>query len=104
MSVLNRKPSDRPLAAVEQHAFSRTLARRPGRAFDAGLVVETAVVLFAAIVIVQNVDESATLDVLWWTWATRVWLVIAVAALVGAVVGLSLARSVRRRRALVWEE
>jgi uncharacterized integral membrane protein len=102
LPVLNRKPSDRPLVADEQHALSRTLARRPGRAFDAGLAVGTAVALFAAIVIVQNVDESATLDVLWWTWETRLWLVVAAAALVGAAVGLYSARAVRRRRAQDW--
>ena len=97
MSVLNRKPSDRPIAADEQHEFSRTLARRPGRAFDSGLVVGAAVVAFAAIMIVQNGDESATLDVLWWTWNTRLWLVIAVAGLVGAAVVSSVGRAVRRR-------
>jgi uncharacterized integral membrane protein len=103
MSVLNRKSPDRPLDADQQRALSHTLERRPGRAFDAGLVVGAAIVLLVAIVVTQNDGKSATLDVLWWTWSTRLWLVIAVSMLVGAVVGLSLPRAVRRRRALAKE-
>ncbi|MEO5842837.1 MAG: hypothetical protein ABIQ73_14420 [Acidimicrobiales bacterium] len=103
MSVLHRKAQERPLDIDQQRALSRTLASRPERAFDAGFVIGAAVVLCSAIVILQNNKESATLDVLWWTWNTRLWLVVASAGAVGAAIGLSLPRAVRRRRAMAQE-
>ena len=82
--------------------MARTLRRRPERAFDAGLAIGALVALFAAVVIVQNSERSA-LDVLWWTWNTRLWTALAVALLMGIAVGLLLPRGIRRHRAVARE-